>query len=198
MANLGTVVISGIALATASRSTIALRGAKANQSTNQWSNYMKKTIHIGLQVLACAGLLSAQGAPDDGKVLTTFQNPVGDLISVPFQNNVNFPIGHFSRIQNVLNIQPVVPIHVSEEWLVISRWITPVVYQPNLGSACRSSGPIDTEVCDFRERNSAPDGGANGLGDLNPTFFLSPALIPANSSGASGRPSCSRPPPTQR
>jgi hypothetical protein len=101
--------------------------------------------------------------------------PIGDLISVPFQNNVNFPTGEFSRIQNVLNIQPVVPIHVSEDWLLISRWIIPVVYQPNLGSACRSSGPIATEICDFRERNSAPDGGANGLGDLNPTFFLSPA-----------------------
>jgi hypothetical protein len=135
----------------------------------------KKMITICSQVLACASLLSAQGGPDEGKVLTTFQNPVGDLISVPFQNNVNFPIGEFSRIQNVLNIQPVVPIHVSEDWLVISRWITPVVYQPNLGSACRSSGPIATTICDFRERNSAPDGGANGLGDLNPTFFLSPA-----------------------
>ena len=67
---------------------------------------MKKMIRICLQVLACAGLVSAQGAPDDGKVLTTFQNPVGNLISVPFQNNVNFPIGKFSRIQNVLNIRP--------------------------------------------------------------------------------------------
>jgi hypothetical protein len=44
-----------------------------------------------------------------------------------------------------------------------------------LGSGCRSSGPIDSIICEFRERNSAPEGGANGLGDLNPTFFLSPA-----------------------
>ena len=108
-------------------------------------------------------------------MLTTSQNPVGDLISVPFQNNVNFPIAQFSRIQNVLNIQPVVPIHVSEDWLVISRWITPVVYQPNLGSGCRTSGHAATVICESRERDSAPEGGANGLGDLNPTFFLSPA-----------------------
>ena len=47
---------------------------------------------------------SSQGAPDDDKVLTTFQNPVGNLISVPFQNNVNFPIGQLSRVQDVLNI----------------------------------------------------------------------------------------------
>ena len=125
--------------------------------------------------LAAGGLLPAQGAPDDNHVLTSFQNPVGDLISVPFQNNVNFPIGEFSRIQNVLNIQPVVPIHVSKDWLVISRWITPVIYQPTLGSGCETSSPAESLICATRERNSRSTGGANGLGDLNPSFFLSPA-----------------------
>lgn len=130
---------------------------------------------FGTLALACAGLLSAQGAPDDSKLLNTFQNPVGNLISIPFQNNVNFPIGEFSRVQDVLNIQPVVPFHVSEDWLIISRWITPIVYQPNLGAACRPNGPASTELCELREKDSRPDGGANGLGDLNPSFFLSPA-----------------------
>jgi hypothetical protein len=88
---------------------------------------------------------------DDAKVSATFPNPVGDLISVPFQNNTNFPIIEFSRVQNVLNIQPVVPIHVNDNWLILSRWITPVVYQPNLGFSCRSSGHIANEICEFRE-----------------------------------------------
>ena len=136
---------------------------------------MRHTRNLFTLALVCAGVLKGQGGPDNGKLLTTFQNPVGDLISVPFQNNINFPIGQFSRVQDVLNIQPVVPIHVSEDWLVISRWITPVVYQPDLGSACRPNGPAGSEICDIRERNSARDGGANGLGDLNPSFFLSPA-----------------------
>ena len=69
---------------------------------------MNATIRGCAVVLAAVRLLAAQGAPDDGKVLNTFQNPVGDLISVPFQNNTNFPIGQFGRVQNVLNIQPVV------------------------------------------------------------------------------------------
>ena len=129
----------------------------------------------GVLLLAAAGLLSAQAAPDNDKVLTTFQNPVGDLISVPFQNNINFPIGRFSRIQDVLNIQPVVPIHVSDNWLVISRWITPVIYQPNLGKACAASSPAAALICKIRDRIEEPTGGANGLGDVNPSFFLSPA-----------------------
>ncbi|HEV3330845.1 MAG TPA: neuromedin U [Bryobacteraceae bacterium] len=136
---------------------------------------MKKITSPWTLALACAGLLWSQGTPDQGKLLTTFQNPVGDLISVPFQNNINFPIGEFSRVQDVLNIQPVVPIPANEDWLVISRWITPVVYQPNLGSSCRTSGELANETCEARESNSAQAGGANGLGDLNPSFFLSPA-----------------------
>ena len=82
------------------------------------------------------------------------QNPIADLISVPFQNNTNFDIGHTDNTQNVLNIQPVVPIHISDDWNVITRTIMPVISQPQLT-------PFDN-----RE---------SGLGDINPTLFLSPA-----------------------
>src|SRR5579862_3044661 len=119
---------------------------------------MRQIRYLCALALAGVGLMVAQGAPDDDKVLTTFQNPVGNLISVPFQNNVNFPIGEYSRVQDVLNIQPVIPFHVSDDWLIISRWITPVVYQPDLGSACVPSGPASTELCEIRERNSAANG----------------------------------------
>ena len=33
------------------------------------------------------------------------QNPIADLISLPFQNNTNFDIGRSENTQNVLNIQ---------------------------------------------------------------------------------------------
>jgi len=136
---------------------------------------VKHAISVCAATFICAILLSAQGAPDDGKVLATFQNPVGDLISVPFQNNVNFPLGRFSRVQDVLDIQPVVPFHVSKDWLIISRWITPVVYQPDLGPGCRAAGHVRGVICETKEFESQSTGGANGLGDLNPSFFLSPA-----------------------
>ena len=63
---------------------------------------MRQTVYSCAFALAGAGLILAQGAPDDEKLLTTFQNPIGNLISVPFQNNINFPIGQFSRVQDVL------------------------------------------------------------------------------------------------
>jgi hypothetical protein len=56
---------------------------------------IKLTTGVCVLAFTVAGLLSAQGGTDDGKLLTSFQNPVANLISVPFQNNVNFPIGQF-------------------------------------------------------------------------------------------------------
>src|ERR1017187_767913 len=53
------------------------------------------------------------------------QNPVANMISFPIQNNTNFGIGPYSRDQDVLNFQPVIPDR-SEERRVgkecRSRW----------------------------------------------------------------------------
>jgi hypothetical protein len=84
------------------------------------------------------------------------QNPVASLISVPVQNNNNFGVEPGYRNQDVLNIQPVIPIGISKDWNLIIRWITPIIYQPLPNQA------------------GAPETGVYGLGDMQPTFFLSP------------------------
>ncbi len=82
------------------------------------------------------------------------QNPVGNLISLPFQNNTNLNFGPEKGTQNILNIQPVVPISVNSEWNIITRTILPVISMPSLGpGTCRT----------------------NGTGDIVFTAFLSPA-----------------------
>lgn len=60
------------------------------------------------------------------------QNPVASLISVPFQNNTNFGVGKFDRTSNILNIQPVIPTPISENWNLVNRAIIPLAYQPEL------------------------------------------------------------------
>jgi hypothetical protein len=70
-----------------------------------------------------------------GELQKAVQNPVASLISVPIQNNSNFGIGPNDRTQNVLNIQPVIPIRASENWNLIIRWITPVISQPAPGTS---------------------------------------------------------------
>jgi hypothetical protein len=84
------------------------------------------------------------------------QNPVASLISVPIQNNNNFGIDPGYRTQDVLNIQPVIPVKVNDNWNMIVRWITPIVYQP------------------FPAESPTPQVGVYGLGDMQPTFLLSP------------------------
>jgi hypothetical protein len=68
---------------------------------------------IRLAVAATTALLLATGAAyaQEGENLReAAQNPIADLISLPFQNNTNFDIGHTDNTQNVLNIQPVYPV----------------------------------------------------------------------------------------
>ncbi len=82
------------------------------------------------------------------------QNPVGNLISVPFQNNTNLNFGPEKGTQNVLNIQPVIPVSVNDDWNIITRTIIPVISMPSLYPG---------------------DDRTNGIGDIQFTAFLSPA-----------------------
>ena len=43
------------------------------------------------------------------------------MISVPLQNNTAFGVGPYDRDQNVFNIQPVIPVRISENWNLINR-----------------------------------------------------------------------------
>src|SRR5262249_42983180 len=78
---------------------------------------------------------------------------LADLISVPFQNNFNFDTGPEQRTVWVLNVQPVIPVKLTDDWNLITRIIMPIINQPSLAPG------IDS---------------AFGVGDVNPTFFFSP------------------------
>jgi hypothetical protein len=83
-------------------------------------------------------------------------NPLADLLSFPFQNNLNLNQGEFNRITNVLNIQPVFPF---AEGRIITRTIFPIVRIPDCSS--------DKEKLTSR------------LSDIGFTTFYAPAgLIP--------------------
>jgi len=82
------------------------------------------------------------------------QNPVAAMVSVPFQNNLNFNYGPQSSPQNNLFIQPVIPITLSKDWDLIARPIIPVVSQPAFAPG------QDSQF---------------GLGDTQLQLFLTPA-----------------------
>lgn len=94
------------------------------------------------------------GAASEQDLAKATQNPVGDLISVPFQDNLDLGIGPFDRARNTLNIQPVVPLALNARWSLINRLILPLAWQPDVG---------------------ADSGGTFGLGDTSATFFIAPS-----------------------
>ncbi|MDP1723375.1 MAG: neuromedin U [Alphaproteobacteria bacterium] len=81
------------------------------------------------------------------------QNPIANMISLPFQNNTNFNAGADDQTQNILNIQPVIPFDMTPNWNLITRTILPVISQPGLNPGM---------------------GRKNGIGDMQVSFFLSP------------------------
>jgi hypothetical protein len=80
-------------------------------------------------------------------------NPIASLISVPFQGNYNSGYGPNDGSQYTINIQPVIPFTLNEDWNVISRTIVPIVWQDDI--AGRSGSQF-------------------GLGDTTQSLFFSP------------------------
>jgi hypothetical protein len=70
------------------------------------------------------------GEARQAELARSAQNPIASMISLPLQNNTNFDFGPREKTQNVLNVQPVIPFSVSENWNLITRTIVPVVSQP--------------------------------------------------------------------
>jgi hypothetical protein len=116
------------------------------------------------------------GPAGTGALQRAVQNPIASLISVPVQNNSNFGVGPFDRTQNVLNIQPVIPIRAGENWNVIIRWIAPVIWQPAPGTTNLEVFGIEENTPAYLAAQDAQQSaGVFGFGDMTPTFFFSPA-----------------------
>ncbi len=93
--------------------------------------------------IALLGIVLQAHAENPRDLAMQAQNPIANLISLPLQNNTNFKVGPEERNQNILNIQPVYPFSVGEDWDVITRTILPVTSQP-LADGDRQNGLGDT------------------------------------------------------
>ena len=117
---------------------------------------------VGALAFAVPALFAAEAAatasPEDAaakaqELAKKLSNPVASLISVPMQANFDDGFGADGKGSKfTLNIQPVIPISISEDWNIISRTILPVIYQSHIVG--KSS--------------------QGGLGDILQSFFLSP------------------------
>jgi len=95
----------------------------------------------------------AQSAPEGLRKIA--RNPFADEIKLPFEEDFTCNQGSFNRNANSLAIDPVIPLSITGDWLLVTRIVaTALAYQPN--SLARTAG-------------------TTGIGDTFASFFLSPA-----------------------
>ncbi len=99
------------------------------------------------------------------------QNPVANLISVPFQGNFDFGIGPENGSRMTLNIQPVIPISISDNWNLIGRVILPVISQQDVyGNSGNQFGLSDAVVSSFFSPKEPTSGGL--IWGAGPVFLV--------------------------
>lgn len=124
---------------------------------------MSKTNKILLAAfasIALHGLAQAQEAATAEELAKELSNPIASLISVPFQYNYDQNIGSADEgTKSLLNIQPVAPVTISDDWDMISRTILPVISQKDVYPGA---------------------GTQSGIGDIVQSLFFSPEALTEN------------------
>jgi len=107
---------------------------------------------VGLVAAGSARLVAQEHEHDVSDLAKQTQNPVADLVAVPFQANFNNGGDLEDRTFFNLNIQPVIPFSISKDWKIIARTIIPLDTFP---------GPDDRRY--------------SGFGDIQEQIFFTPA-----------------------
>jgi hypothetical protein len=90
----------------------------------------------------------------DEEIALAAQNPIAAMASVPLQYNYDQNIGpQEDGHKNYVNVQPVIPFSIGEDWNLISRTIVPVIWQEDIFPGA---------------------GSQSGIGDITQSLFFSP------------------------
>jgi hypothetical protein len=108
---------------------------------------------VALLVPALLFASTALAQDDTQELAKKLSNPIASLISVPFQFNYDDGYGPNDGEKAFVNVQPVIPLTLNDDWNLISRTIVPIVWQEDI---------------------AGPSGDQFGLGDITQSLFFSP------------------------
>ncbi len=122
-------------------------------------------IYISFNVCAFAQENPKPEANDAAAIAKKLANPIGALISLPFQNNMDLGIGDYNGSRNTLNIQPIVPFSLNSKYSLITRYIVPVIAQYDItGENTQQAGLADALVSGWISNAVVKNGFVWGLG----------------------------------
>lgn len=118
--------------------------------------------------------------PNQEALAKAAQNPIASMISIPFQWNATpntqwapdsiDPDANHDKVLNVVNVQPVFPFKLSDDWTVVTRTIVPFLgvpwADPKIGVT--EAGDPYLKRWDQEQRV--------GIGDINPSAFFVPTM----------------------
>jgi hypothetical protein len=109
---------------------------------------------VGALIIARTSLSHAQGETDSARAIRhakaevslakASQNPVANMVSLPVQYNFITAGGLGENTERIINVQPVLPLPIGKDWLIVSRTVVPFVSIP-VFDAVRSHGIGDIQ-----------------------------------------------------
>ncbi len=134
--------------------------------------YKKRNNQIATILLSSLFLLlfSHQMILAEENMAKQSQNPLGTIISSPFENNFYFGIGPSDATAYALTWKPVYPVSIGD-WNLINRFIVPAIYSEGQNEDTQLDSSIDVGNGSITELIT---GSAFGLADITYTAYLSP------------------------
>ena len=132
--------------------------------------FMNPKIYFIFFVIFMFPALPKQGIAGESLAKTS-QNPVGNIISVPFENNIYFDAGPTDKIINALLVKPVYPVSLGQ-YNLINRFTLPLIYLEGQDSIV-AGDDNDPEVGGLEVFPGTDD--EFGLGNITYQGWVSPA-----------------------